>query len=199
MQRCRSPPAPCRGAENCAWVESPCLLCCASCPTSWPPLQSKDARFSQHPCVKGPPGIRFYAGGGPSCSDALRHCCKRLPLPPGQLPATSAGCCQAVLGNFSPPARSRRATSPANRTPPLLPHTGAPLIGSRRHRLGSLCVIDMRPRSISAGLLNTLTNFAELVVREIERDQVGAGAKSGAGKGTLDPHQLVELWWCGRS
>ena len=62
--------------------------------------------------------------------------------------------------------------------PPPPFRTGAPLIGSHRHRLGSLCVIDMRPRSISAGLLNLLTNFAELVVREIEREQVGAGGWS---------------------
>ena len=47
-------------------------------------------------------------------------------------------------------------------------YAGAPLIGSTGHRYGTLCVLDVRPRSFPASLLNTLVNFAELVTRELE-------------------------------
>ena len=51
-------------------------------------------------------------------------------------------------------------------------YAGAPLIGADGFRYGTLCVVDFRPRSFPAGLYNTLMNFAELVVREMERDRV---------------------------
>lgn len=70
----------------------------------------KDARYSENSCVKGPPGVRFYAG--------------------------------------------------------------APLIGSDGLRYGTLCVIDFKVRKFPPPLYNTLANFAELVVRELERDKV---------------------------
>jgi GAF domain-containing protein len=37
-------------------------------------------------------------------------------------------------------------------------------------RLGSLCVIDTEPRHLDAEQLMVLANFAEVVVREIEKD-----------------------------
>ncbi|KFM25450.1 Serine/threonine-protein kinase CTR1 [Auxenochlorella protothecoides] len=48
-------------------------------------------------------------------------------------------------------------------------YAGAPLVGSRGFRYGTLCVSDYRPRRFPAELYNTLVNFADLVVREIER------------------------------
>ena len=36
-------------------------------------------------------------------------------------------------------------------------------------RLGSLCVIDVKPRNLDAEQLMVLANFAEVVVREIEK------------------------------
>jgi serine/threonine protein kinase len=68
---------------------------------------SKDARFSAHPAVAGPPHLRFYAG--------------------------------------------------------------APLVGTTGHRYGTLCVLDTKPRSYPANLINTLVNFAEIATRELEQ------------------------------
>ena len=51
-------------------------------------------------------------------------------------------------------------------------YAGAPLVTSSGLRLGSLCVIDREPRDLDAEQLNVLCNFAEVVVREIEKDAV---------------------------
>ena len=57
-------------------------------------------------------------------------------------------------------------------------YAGAPLVTSAGMRLGSLCVIDKEPRHLDAEQLMVLANFAEVVVREIEKDlaRVRAGA-----------------------
>ncbi|BDA44406.1 probable mitogen-activated protein kinase kinase kinase 11 at C-terminar half [Coccomyxa sp. Obi] len=49
-------------------------------------------------------------------------------------------------------------------------YAGAPLVTSNGMRLGSLCVIDTEPRHLDAEQLMVLANFAEVVVREIEKD-----------------------------
>ena len=49
-------------------------------------------------------------------------------------------------------------------------YAGAPLVTSNGMRLGSLCVIDVEPRNLDAEQLMVLANFAEVVVREIEKD-----------------------------
>ena len=51
-------------------------------------------------------------------------------------------------------------------------YAGAPLITSSGHRMGSLCIIDRKPRELEAESLNVLINFAEIVVRELEKDQM---------------------------
>ncbi|KAK9862812.1 hypothetical protein WJX84_010911 [Apatococcus fuscideae] len=48
-------------------------------------------------------------------------------------------------------------------------YAGAPLIIFDNVRIGSLCVIDFKPRNLDAAIYNLLFNFAALVVREIER------------------------------
>eukprot|EP00884_Botryococcus_braunii_P002377 jgi/Botrbrau1/1213/Bobra.0163s0021.1 len=66
------------------------------------------------------------------------------------------------------------------RTNPLVtnePHirfyAGAPLVTEdSRIRLGSLCVIDLKPRQFDAESCNVLANFAEVVVREIEKEKM---------------------------
>mmetsp|Transcript_8962 Transcript_8962/g.26850 ORF Transcript_8962/g.26850 Transcript_8962/m.26850 type:complete len:941 (-) Transcript_8962:2021-4843(-) len=54
-----------------------------------------------------------------------------------------------------------------------LPHlrfyAGAPLISSKGHRIGSLCLVDFKPRTFDAECCNILCNFAEIVVRDAER------------------------------
>jgi len=51
-------------------------------------------------------------------------------------------------------------------------YAGAPLVTSSGHRLGSLCIIDRMPRELEANSCNVLINFAEIVVRELEKERV---------------------------
>jgi len=53
-------------------------------------------------------------------------------------------------------------------------YAGAPLIGAAGARLGSLCVIDTRPRTVDAAQCGVLANFAEVVMRELEKDKARA-------------------------
>ena len=64
-------------------------------------------------------------------------------------------------------------------------YAGAPLVTSNGMRLGSLCVIDVKPRSLDAEQLMVLANFAEVVVREIEKDIARVRSKL--------PHSLIEV------
>eukprot|EP00435_Cladocopium_sp_Y103_P032569 s303_g8.t1 len=50
-------------------------------------------------------------------------------------------------------------------------YAGAPLVGSRGERYGTLCVADFTPRKFEAEQYALLTNFAHLVVEELERDK----------------------------
>ena len=67
-------------------------------------------------------------------------------------------------------------TDPRTRFSPLVGaaglrfYAGAPLIVSTGARLGSLCCTDLRPRKLSADHARVLANFAELVVRQLEKD-----------------------------
>ncbi|KAK9827983.1 hypothetical protein WJX81_005140 [Elliptochloris bilobata] len=79
--------------------------------------------------------------------------------------------CPTVL--LVPDARldERFADNPLVTGPPDIRfYAGAPLVTSSGLRLGSLCVIDRQPRDLDAEQLNVLCNFAEVVVREIEKD-----------------------------
>ncbi|KXZ50686.1 hypothetical protein GPECTOR_15g370 [Gonium pectorale] len=49
-------------------------------------------------------------------------------------------------------------------------YAGCPLVGSNQLRLGSLCIIDNKPRAFDAESCNMLANMGEMVVREIEKD-----------------------------
>jgi len=59
-------------------------------------------------------------------------------------------------------------------------YAGAPLIGSRGDRLGSLCVSGTSPRALAPGEARLLANFAELAVRQLERDAAGGAAGLGS-------------------
>ncbi|WIA08911.1 hypothetical protein OEZ85_008329 [Tetradesmus obliquus] len=50
-------------------------------------------------------------------------------------------------------------------------YAGCPLVCSNGLRLGSLCIIDGKPRSFDAESCNMLANMAEMVVREMEKDK----------------------------
>lgn len=58
-------------------------------------------------------------------------------------------------------------------------YTGAPLVSSEGHILGSLGIMDIKPRCFPPGALNIICNFAELVVRELERDKARERMQSG--------------------
>lgn len=58
--------------------------------------------------------------------------------------------------------------------PHLRFYAGAPLVGSTGHRYGTLCILDIKPRSFPSDLLNTLVNFAELATRELEQGNFDA-------------------------
>ena len=51
-------------------------------------------------------------------------------------------------------------------------YAGAPLVSSTGHRLGSLCIIDRKPRTLDAESCNVLCNFAEVIIRELEKDRL---------------------------
>ncbi|KAL0020911.1 hypothetical protein WJX77_010024 [Trebouxia sp. C0004] len=53
-------------------------------------------------------------------------------------------------------------------------YAGAPLVTTQGHRLGSLCIIDRQQRHFDAENCRLLCNFAEVVVREIEKDEARA-------------------------
>jgi len=50
-------------------------------------------------------------------------------------------------------------------------YAGAPLVGSRGERYGTLCVADLVPRKFKAEAYSLLINFAHLVVEELERSK----------------------------
>ncbi|KAL3143838.1 hypothetical protein ABBQ32_003662 [Trebouxia sp. C0010 RCD-2024] len=53
-------------------------------------------------------------------------------------------------------------------------YAGAPLVTTQGHRLGSLCIIDRKQRTFDAESCRLLCNFAEVVVREIEKNDARA-------------------------
>lgn len=57
-------------------------------------------------------------------------------------------------------------------------YAGAPLVTAEGYRLGSLCVIDPKPRTFDAESCNLLCNFAEMVVREIEKEKLRVCCRS---------------------
>lgn len=50
-------------------------------------------------------------------------------------------------------------------------YAGAPLIGARGERYGTLCVVDLVQRAFTAEMYSMLANFAALAVEEIERNK----------------------------
>ena len=69
--------------------------------------------------------------------------------------------------------RCRFAENPLVQNEPFIRfYAGAPLVMSNGIRLGSLCIIDRKPRELEAHSCNVLINFAEIVVRELEKDRV---------------------------
>lgn len=67
-----------------------------------------------------------------------------------------------------------RANKYVTAAPHVRFYAAAPLVGFDGARYGTLCVVDFKPRQFAPQVYNTLMNFAELVVREMERDRLVA-------------------------
>jgi len=62
-------------------------------------------------------------------------------------------------------------------------YAGVPLVASNNLRLGTLCVLDTKPRELDAHAGALLVNLAQLVVRELERSKhAEADASIAAGR-----------------
>ena len=95
-----------------------------------------------------------------------------------QTPREMAFCAHAIAadGVLVVPdalADERFSTNPLVLTSPHVRfYAGAPLQSSEGHNLGTLCVIDQKPRSLKADQLEMLQLMADLVMREIELRRV---------------------------
>jgi len=67
---------------------------------------------------------------------------------------------------------ARFAHNPYVAGPPYIKfYAGAPLVGARGERYGTLCIVDLVQRAFTAELYSLLTNFAALAVEELERNK----------------------------
>lgn len=139
-------------------------------------------RFRFLACVAGNPGVRFYAGGSGQ---------ETTPTIPSRRAGSACGCLPAaapqpannpLFAGFADQLRCAAALPPVHglraacQAPPRRP-AGTPLVSSRGHRLGSLCIFDLRPRRLSADALNLLACLAEMAARLLEEHQVGEEKK----------------------
>lgn len=75
-------------------------------------------------------------------------------------------------------------------------YAGCPLVAANKLRLGSLCIIDNKPRCFDAESCNMLTNMAEMVVREIEKDVMLEAQKAKSVQLHLENNQLIRALDC---
>ncbi len=100
--------------------------------------------------------------------------CSRQGLDADETPRRDAFCAHAIV-SAAPvmvveDARldSRFAANPLVTGPPHIRfYAGAPIISARGHRLGTLCVIDQRPRGLEAADQRVLRDLADLLEREM--------------------------------
>mmetsp|Transcript_8848 Transcript_8848/g.21117 ORF Transcript_8848/g.21117 Transcript_8848/m.21117 type:complete len:735 (-) Transcript_8848:170-2374(-) len=72
-------------------------------------------------------------------------------------------------------------------------YAGAPLVGSRGERYGTLCVADFVPRSFKAEAYAMLTNFAHLVVEELERNKTLHGEMAASAMNYVERSRSLDL------
>ncbi|GIL48868.1 hypothetical protein Vafri_5296 [Volvox africanus] len=75
-------------------------------------------------------------------------------------------------------------------------YAGCPLVATNKLRLGSLCIIDNKPRSFDAESCNMLANMAEMVVREIEKDMLLEAQKAKSEQLYRENNQLIRALDC---
>eukprot|EP00884_Botryococcus_braunii_P000626 jgi/Botrbrau1/10564/Bobra.0343s0012.1 len=71
------------------------------------------------------------------------------------------------------------ATNPLSKDLPYVTHdpqlrfyASAPLVASNGDRLGTMCVVDLQPRTLTQEQFAMLANFAECMVRQLEKDNI---------------------------
>ncbi|PNW70925.1 hypothetical protein CHLRE_17g739250v5 [Chlamydomonas reinhardtii] len=75
-------------------------------------------------------------------------------------------------------------------------YAGCPLVATNGLRLGSLCIIDNKPRQFDAESCNMLANMAEMVVREIEKDKLIEAQKIKSEMLYRENNQLIRALDC---
>eukprot|EP00887_Chlorella_sp_A99_P002292 scaffold10.g2292.t1 len=65
-------------------------------------------------------------------------------------------------------------------------YCGAPLVSSDGYVMGSLGALDVKPRAFPAELCNVICNFAELVVREMEKEKAAAAAAAASNQAAAE-------------
>jgi GAF domain-containing protein len=58
-------------------------------------------------------------------------------------------------------------------------YAGCPLVLAEGACVGTLCLIDTRPRQLDAAAIRLLQDLAELVLQELQRTEILAGARAG--------------------
>jgi PAS domain S-box-containing protein len=121
--------------------------------------------------------------------DARRQWFKaKVGLELAETPRDLAFCAHAILGDAPMSvgdalADPRFASNPLVAGPPhIRAYAGAPLVTPRGHRLGTVCVIDVVPRTFTAEELGLLRELADLVVDRMEP------RRAMAGKGVVPAH-----------
>jgi len=72
-------------------------------------------------------------------------------------------------------------------------YAGAPLVGSRGERYGTLCIVDLKQRAYTAELYALLINFAALAVEEIERNKPLYEIATGAASNDVERSRHLDL------
>lgn len=72
-------------------------------------------------------------------------------------------------------------------------YAGAPLVGSRGERYGTLCIVDLKQRAFPAESYALLNNFAALAVEEIERNKPLLNLALGEGANDVERNRHLDL------
>jgi len=90
--------------------------------------------------------------------------------------------CAIAVATGEPFVVEDATTHPLTRDNPLVAHegircyAGIPLVSSRGHALGTLCVIGKEPRTFSDAEMETLRDLSEQAVRRIEARRTRSGS-----------------------